>query len=249
MQSGDKKTVAGVAVGLAAGAVYMTGPLAFPSISQEYWQIFFWLMVAVLTISIVYFILVHAIREERAMPLSLMIVGGILFFAGSIWLGISNQKSERNEGAVATGGLTLPLPAHGPEVSLRFFSPMAPLLEIVNNSDVTARQIKFSVILWNLGKPTEKNPLPIPVRTFDFVRPHLKSGAQSVVDRISGLDNGARLFGSISVECPDCVRGRTYWIYIVWGVGGWYAEIIDLTSGGIMVPFNMKDIVVEPPIT
>ena len=41
MGSGDKKTIAGVVVGLAAGGVYMTGPLAFPRVPVEVWQGFF----------------------------------------------------------------------------------------------------------------------------------------------------------------------------------------------------------------
>jgi hypothetical protein len=92
MVGADKKTIAGVVVGLAAGGVYVTGPLAFPGVSIEVWQGFFWLMVVILATSGLYFALVHMIREERAMPISLMVVGSILFFAGAIWLGITNER-------------------------------------------------------------------------------------------------------------------------------------------------------------
>ena len=68
MVGADKKTIAGVVVGLAAGGVYVTGPLAFPGVSIEVWQGFLWLMVVILATSGLYFALVHMIREERAMP-------------------------------------------------------------------------------------------------------------------------------------------------------------------------------------
>jgi hypothetical protein len=102
MQSGDKKTATGVVLGLAAGGVYMTGPLAFPWISAEIWQVFFWLMVVILAISSVYFILVHTIKEDCAMPISFMIVGSVLFFAGAIWLGIRNDQTLRNAGEIVS---------------------------------------------------------------------------------------------------------------------------------------------------
>ena len=96
LRSEDKKAVAGVVLGLVAGAVYMTGPLAFPTVSAEVWQTFFWLTVVIGTLTGVYFILVHAVREDRAMPISLMVIGTLLFLAGSIWLGIVNDRAMRD---------------------------------------------------------------------------------------------------------------------------------------------------------
>jgi hypothetical protein len=82
MVGGDKKTIAGVVIGLAAGGVDMAGPLAFPGVRIEIWQGFFCLAVVILTISLVYFGLVHTLREDRAMPISLMVVGGAIFLRG-----------------------------------------------------------------------------------------------------------------------------------------------------------------------
>jgi hypothetical protein len=62
MVSGDKKAIAGVIIGLAAGGVYMTGPLAFPGVPIAVWQGFFWLSIVMLAISVSYFVLVHTIR-------------------------------------------------------------------------------------------------------------------------------------------------------------------------------------------
>jgi hypothetical protein len=35
---------------------------------------------------------------------------------------------------------------------------------------------------------------------------------------------GDRIFGSVQVLCPACVKSRCYWLYIKAGVGGWYEE-------------------------
>lgn len=93
MQPGDRKSFAGAVLGFTAGAAHMTGPLAFPAAPPEVWQALFWLSVIIMSITLVYFVLVHTTtREDRAMPISLMVVGALLFIGGSIWLGIINQR-------------------------------------------------------------------------------------------------------------------------------------------------------------
>ena len=52
------------------------------------------------------------------------------------------------------------------------------------------------------------------------------------------LKPGDRLLGSAAVNCPECERGRTYIVYIVWGEGGWFSEVKDETSGRILIPKN-----------
>jgi hypothetical protein len=44
--------------------------------------------------SSVYFVLVHTIKEDRAMPISFMVIGGVLFFSGAIWLGLINERGS-----------------------------------------------------------------------------------------------------------------------------------------------------------
>jgi DNA-binding transcriptional ArsR family regulator len=109
MHSGDKKTIAGVILGVAAGGVYVTGPLAFPSVLPEVWQGFFWLMIVIMAISASYFALIHTVREDRAMPISFMVVGGMLFFAGAIWLGLTNERGQSKQASGASGSETIDL--------------------------------------------------------------------------------------------------------------------------------------------
>jgi hypothetical protein len=52
------------------------------------------------------------------------------------------------------------------------------------------------------------------------------------------LKEGNRLFGSASVVCPECAKGRTYIVYIVWGDSGWFSEVENEKSGKIIIPSN-----------
>jgi hypothetical protein len=128
-----------------------------------------------------------------------------------------------------------------PDVALSFVYPKSPALVLTNNSDVIARDIKWTVILLNMDLPDRDEPLPIPIATFDWLRPRAISGPLTLFG--SGLvapllKPGDHLFGSASVVCPGCARGRTYIVYIVWGEGGWFAEAEDEKSGDVIVPRN-----------
>ncbi len=37
---------------------------------------------------------------------------------------------------------------------------------------------------------------------------------------------------------PNCIRGRTYIICIVWGQNGWFAEVEEEKSGKTLIPSN-----------
>jgi hypothetical protein len=124
-----------------------------------------------------------------------------------------------------------------------------PAVKLTNQSDVVAKSIKWTVVLWNLDDPkaysNPTNPVPdlheplqIPIVTFDFLRPHTSSlqnlfGSPLVSPHVK---KGDRLFGSASAVCPDCARGHTIIAYIVFGQGGWYAELTEETSGNVIIP-------------
>jgi hypothetical protein len=124
-------------------------------------------------------------------------------------------------------------------VICRFIYPKAPALQLINQSDVTARDIKYMVGMWNLDLPDRTDPLPIPTSSFDWIRPHAMGGPQGVFDlpAVSTLlKYGDRLIGSVGVSCPDCARGHTYIVYIDWGKDGWFTEVLDRTNGEALVP-------------
>lgn len=144
-------------------------------------------------------------------------------------------------------GLTLALYEHlyeRPTIALQFVYPKRPALLVINQSGVVAREIKWVVVLWNLDRlPDHDDPLPIPVKTFDWLRPHTRGGPIGLwgFPGVAALaEPGSRLFGSASVICPDCKRGRTYWVFVKFGQNGWYAELQDETSGAIKIPRGVK---------
>lgn len=125
------------------------------------------------------------------------------------------------------------------DVSLRFVYPKSPSLVLVNQSAVIAKNIKWAFALWNMDLTERNDPLPIPVGTFDWIKPHNQGGPQNLFDTPSVsplLKQGDRLFGSVSLDCPECERGKTYIVYIDWGNSGWYAEVPDESSGKLFIP-------------
>ena len=128
-----------------------------------------------------------------------------------------------------------------PDVALRFVYPKSPALILDNQSAVIARDIKWTVLLWNMDLPDRNDPLPIPVSTFDWLRPHDQGGPQNLFGSphvAPLLKPGNRLFGSAAVICPECARGRTYIVYIVWNDSGWFSEVEHVKSGTPFEPLN-----------
>ena len=125
------------------------------------------------------------------------------------------------------------------DVTLRFVYPKSPALILVNNSGAIAKNIKWSVALWNMDLQDRNDPLPSPVSTFDWIKPHDEGGPQNLFSTqiVSPLlKQGNRLYGSVALDCPECKRGRSYIVKITWGDGGWYAEIENRPPGKLLIP-------------
>jgi hypothetical protein len=125
------------------------------------------------------------------------------------------------------------------EVALRFVYPQAPALIVVNPSDAVIRNAKWYVGLWNLNLADRNDPLPIPVSTFDWIKPHDEGGPQLLFNAQivqSLLKPGDHLLGCASVSCPDCIKGHGYILDILWGKGGTFAEIENDDGGKLILP-------------
>jgi hypothetical protein len=215
--------------------------LALPTASGtpvEFWIARVAFIAAALDVSglIVWWLYNSGLSWSRA-PIGVVIVSGsiIALPAALRWL-----DAKQADAVAAT---------HQPDVALRFVYPKNPALQLVNISDKTARDIKFTVAVWNIDLPDRRDPLPIPVATFDFLRAGQVSGPEGVFTSplVAPLvKTGDRLFGSAAVTCPECSRGRTFAVSIVWGEGGWFAEIPNEKSGGIIVPrhFTQEELAV-----
>jgi hypothetical protein len=132
-------------------------------------------------------------------------------------------------------------PAPRPEVAIRFQDPDLPTLVLLNTSGVVAQNIKWWVLLFNIDRYTPGS-LPIaPIRssTFDFLRAHAPSIPQSLSAE-PGFFNivkpGDRLYGSAIVDCPECKRSRTYFVYLKWGESGWYSLDKNAPQGQVQRP-------------
>jgi hypothetical protein len=126
-----------------------------------------------------------------------------------------------------------------PDVTLRFVYPKSPALLLVDSPKALARDIKWEIALWNMDLPERNDPLPIPASTFDWLRPGDNGGPENLFSSslvAPLLKPGNRLFGSATVICPNCQRGHTYIVYIVWDEGGWFYEVKNEKSGHLIVP-------------
>jgi hypothetical protein len=133
-----------------------------------------------------------------------------------------------------------------PEVTLDFVGEKEPGLQLHNISNVTATNIKWGVIAFDLDNLDQnKQPLPIPAGTFDFITARGTNMPISLFGRPAVaplVQPGHRIFGSASVHCPTCKRGHTIAFYITLGTGGWYSEEKTLKDGNIIVPVNIDGI-------
>ena len=155
-------------------------------------------------------------------------------------------------GAVAILVLIFQHPEELPDVTLRVVEPKDPGLVLVNQSGVVAQDIKWTAEIWNLDDPKiwimHKAPpdahdnLPIPVGTFDFIKPYSSSGVQLLFETpliIPSLKPGNRLFGTVGVNCPKCIRGHAYIVYIIWGEGGWFWKYPDQDNVDLVLPKSL----------
>jgi hypothetical protein len=255
MQIGDRTTVTGIIL----SAAIALGTLAVP---QDFWTAHEGLRGPVLVgcgiiaiVCVLYLCYLHIDWRSKVYPVLLMILGAAFFFTGAIWLGVINEQPPVSPSSANIMGIR-PQPSErdAPDVIAQFMYPKSPALVLVNRSDKIARQIKWSVAIWNLDDPriymnpspaeVTHDPLPIPVSTFDFLRPHASGGPLTLFNQ-QYVKSGQRLFGSVSVICPECSRGHTYVISVIWGSGGWYTEILDRKEGELVIPPHFtKDLIV-----
>ena len=136
-----------------------------------------------------------------------------------------------------------------PDIALKLVYPAGVAVMMVNESDVVLREPKYVPAMWNLDREKWSEPLPIPVESGDWIRPREALLPMVFIgqDRIlTLLKQGDRLVGVISVTCPDCIRTKSYWVYIKHGIEGWFSEIpqeqiVDLNALAKGIPTIRKD--------
>jgi hypothetical protein len=159
---------------------------------------------------------------------------------------VAHELAKMQKPTTALTGLKSTERAATPDVVIRFVNRQDPLLVVENRSGVVAKEIKWVVALWNTSLADRDDPLPIPVSSFDWLKGHAESGAQSLFDSqlVKPLVKaGDHLLGSAVVMCAACPAGHTYVVSIVMGSGGWYTKDKESTDGNLLVPSNFhKDV-------
>jgi hypothetical protein len=126
------------------------------------------------------------------------------------------------------------------DVSLCFVNRQHPVFMAINISDQVVENVKFQAAMFNLNAANPNEPLHMVGRTFDLIRPKAVSGAYAVFTEILDsppLKEGDRVVGTVGITCPKCVTGRTFWVSLIWGQSGWFAQMNGQTSGGVLIPY------------
>jgi hypothetical protein len=153
-------------------------------------------------------------------------------------------KPDNNSNSSPVPKETPPKPPVKPDIGLRFVHPEDASFVLENTSQVVLYTPKFWFVLMDLDVPGANNLegtaipdiLPIPAEAQqDFIRPGDRTLPRSIVSYYPTVSKivkpNDRVFGSVGVTCPDCIKTRTYWLYFVVGAGGWYSEIVKQPKG------------------
>jgi hypothetical protein len=115
-----------------------------------------------------------------------------------------------------------------PDVHLEFVYPSMVSVLIRNAADdAVADRPKYQLMWANLDN-LDAGALVLPTQGGDYIRPGAIWGPNAVMStpRVqSVVKPGDRITGAATVQCPDCLQTRSYWIYFVHGQGGWYCEM------------------------
>lgn len=121
-----------------------------------------------------------------------------------------------------------------PDIALTFIEPTDVSVVMFNPSSEVVREPKWWCVITDVDAPPELGkfpyqPLLIPAWRGDFLRPHSRFVPSALVSLYPAVSNKVktndRVFGYVAASCPLCIRDRFYWVYFVYGVGGWYSEI------------------------
>lgn len=133
-----------------------------------------------------------------------------------------------------------------PDLHLKLVYPTSVGVAIYNDPKAgLANKPTYQITLCDLDN-IKGNLLPIPVAQGDFIRPGELCGPNMAMELPavkSIVKAGDRIFGYALVECPDCIKTRSYLIYIEQGKGGWWYEMTDKPMFPYSLTFyeQMKD--------
>jgi hypothetical protein len=135
------------------------------------------------------------------------------------------ERLDRQQAAIASDIdqlVTLAKEATTPaEVKARIVDITTPSIQIADPSSVTARNISWEAVLWNLEQDG-LNPYPIPTQSIDFIKAKTMPLPSDLFNSY-GIHpkTGDRIFGYLAVDCGNCGPWRYYLVYFRFGESGW----------------------------
>jgi hypothetical protein len=117
-----------------------------------------------------------------------------------------------------------------PDVHLALFYTDDLSIQVMNKGKKVARDTLYQGIFWKINKPKEDafewaSIKPTEVKYIRSGNGFAPTAAQWWFGQNgTSLVNGDRLFGYMTVQCPDCMQERVYWAYFEVGGEGVYAE-------------------------
>jgi hypothetical protein len=121
-----------------------------------------------------------------------------------------------------------PKPVVLPDLHLQLVYPISVSVFITNDPKAkVAEKPKYQFLLADLDN-LDGNILPIPATEGDFIRPGEGWGPNAMMELPAVkavVHPGDRVFGYGIILCPQCIKTRSYWVFIEQGKGGWYCEM------------------------
>jgi hypothetical protein len=114
-----------------------------------------------------------------------------------------------------------------PDLAIRIVNPATPGIILLAANSV-AHNVKADPVLWDIDRDDNSaDSLFVNEAKYDWIRSDQHGGPTALIhpDQNNLVKPGHRVLGYITVACPDCKNAQVYWVYFVYGQGGWYSRM------------------------
>jgi hypothetical protein len=167
-------------------------------------------------------------RERRFLGYFTVISMGVVIggTTGAAWWKLCEIHSEHMR-ALSNKSAPLPQVAKKADLKMVLVNSKHPGI-ILLSTNQPARDVRADPLLWDIDRADRSlDSLDDNVAKYDWIRTDQHGGPTSLLhpdDVRKIVKPGHRIFGYITVACPECERGRVYWVYFTYGAGGWFTE-------------------------
>jgi len=119
-----------------------------------------------------------------------------------------------------------------PDIRAALVYPADPSFIVMNQSKIKpVREGHYQFITLNIDRWLGDHYQLVQTRGSDVgasIPPggqYLPSRFELRLDPNQPIEKGNRLYGYLSISCPDCIAKRLYWVLIKYGEEGWYSEV------------------------